>query len=173
MAAMPGMAEVSEPLESADWNAADATYLTMMVAHHSQALDLAELVPERATDPQVRRLATSIDAGQGREIIVMADWLVDHGQPEPTLESVAAMDEMGMPGMLTGDQVESLAATEGGAFDRRFLESMVQHHQGAVAMAERVLAEGEDVLVSEMAADVIAGQNAEIDRMRDLMAELP
>ncbi|MDO9456749.1 DUF305 domain-containing protein [Nocardioides sp.] len=170
---MAGMAPASPPPESADWNAADATYLSMMVAHHSQALDLAELAPERAADPRVRRLAASIDAGQGREIVVMATWLVDHGQPEPTVESVAAMSSTGMPGMLDQSQLAALAATDGAAFDRRFLEDMVQHHQGAVAMAEDVLGTGEDVRVTEMATDVVASQNAEIARMRRLLADLP
>lgn len=170
---MAGMPSVSAPPDSADWNAADATYLTMMVAHHSQALDLAELADERAVDPGVRRIAASIDAGQGREIVVMATWLVDHGQPEPTPESVAAMSSMGMPGMLSQDQLAALATTEGAEFDRRFLQDMIQHHQGAVAMAEDVLGTGRDVRVTEMATDVVAGQNAEIARMRQLLLELP
>lgn len=172
-AQMPGMAPVSAPPDDADWNAADATYLAMMVAHHSQALDLAELAPERASDPRVRRLAASIEAGQGREVIVMATWLVQHGQPEPTVEDVAMMTETGMPGMLRTEQVAALARTDGAAFDRQFLEDMVQHHQGAVAMAEDVLGAGEDVRVTEMATDVVTGQNAEIERMRALLADLP
>ncbi len=167
------MAPVSEPPDEADWNAADASYLTMMVAHHSQALDMAELAVDRAADPRVRRLAESIDAGQGREVIVMATWLVDHGQPEPTPESVAAMSGMGMPGMLDQEQLAALADTDGAEFDRRFLEDMVQHHQGAVAMAEDQLAAGEDVRVVEMAAEVVAGQGAEIQRMRELLEDLP
>lgn len=173
MAGMPGMPDVSAPPETADWNAADATYLSMMVAHHSQALDMAELAAERASDPAVRRLAAGIDAGQGREITVMATWLVGHGQPEPTVESVAAMGDTGMPGMLTSEQLDDLAETTGAAFDRRFLESMVQHHQGAVSMAEQVLGSGEDVRVTEMATDVIVTQNAEVERMRELLEQLP
>ncbi|WP_139978135.1 DUF305 domain-containing protein [Nocardioides litoris] len=166
------MPEASAPPESADWNTADAEYLQMMVAHHSQALDMAELVPDRATDPRVRRLAESIDAGQGREVITMATWLVDHGQPEPTRESVADMTGMGMAGMLTPEQVDELEAADGATFDRLFLEGMIQHHQGAVRMAEQLLGEGEDVVVGDMATETIAGQNAEIRRMRDLLGEL-
>jgi len=169
-------APASAPPESADWNAADAAYLSMMVAHHSQAIDMAELVPGRAADPQVRSLAETIDVGQGREVIVMATWLVEHGLPEPTPESVAAMTAMGstaMPGMLDETDLADLAAAEGSAFDRLFLESMARHHEGALLMAQDVLDEGEDVRVGEMAADVVAGQGAEIDRMRDLLDVLP
>lgn len=170
---MGSMTSVSPPPADADWNAADATYLTMMVAHHSQAIDMAQLAETRASDPRVRRLSDAIGQGQGREVVVMATWLVDHGQPEPTPDSVAAMSSMGMPGMLTRTQLDDLAALDGPAFDRAFLEDMVQHHQGAVAMAEDVLGEGRDVRVTEMATEVVAGQSAEIRRMRALLEELP
>lgn len=167
------MPEVSAPPDGADWNTADAEYLTMMVAHHSQALDLAELAPDRASDPRVLRLAEAIDVGQGREIVMMATWLVQHGQAEPTPESVAHMTSMGMPGMLTGAQLDALAETDGQTFDRTFLEDMIQHHQGAVAMAEDVMVSGRDQRVNEIATDVVAGQGAEISRMRDLLEQLP
>lgn len=174
--AMGGMDEAmpsaSPPPASADWNLADATYLTEMVAHHSQALDLAELAATRASDPRVRAVAETIDVGQGREIVVMATWLVDHGQPEPTPDSVARMSTMGMPGMLTQGQLAALAETRGATFDRTFLEDMIQHHQGAVEMAEDVLGSGRDVRVSEMAGDVVTGQGAEIVRMRRLLQVL-
>lgn len=173
MDGMDGMAPVSPPPDDADWNAADATYLTMMVSHHSQAIDMSELAATRASDPRVQAIARSIGSGQGREVIVMATWLVEHGQPEPTVESVAAMSEMGMPGMLTQDQLGDLGTLDGAEFDRRFLEDMIQHHQGAVAMAEDEVATGRDVVVVDMATEVIAGQNAEIARMRDLLELLP
>lgn len=169
----PGGVEVSAPPEAADWNEADAAYLTRMVAHHSQALDMTELADTRAADPRVRRLARSIDVGQRREVVVMATWLVDHGQPEPTLETVAAVHHEGMPGMVSDDRLAALAEADGAAFDRLFLEAMVQHHQGAVAMAEQVLGDGEDQRVDEMATEVIASQGAEVAIMRRLLADLP
>lgn len=169
----PGGVEVSAPPEDADWNAADAAYLTRMVAHHSQALDMTELAETRADDPRVRRMARSIDVGQRREVVVMATWLVDHGQPEPTPATVAAVHHEGMPGMVSDGRLADLSEARGTAFDRLFLEAMVQHHQGAVAMAEQVLGVGEDQRVDEMATEVIASQNAEVAIMRGLLAGLP
>lgn len=172
------MSDVPAPPEAADWNAADATYLTMMIPHHRQALDMADLAATRAEDPQVRAIARSIDSGQSREIIVMATWLVDHGYPEPTLDDVEAMTAMagspggmsGMVGMLSAEQMADLAAAEGAAFDRLFLQGMIAHHRGALTMAEELLGSGEDVRVVEMATEVVASQAAEIRRMEDLLA---
>ena len=65
-----------------------------------------------------------------------------------------------------------LKATSGTRFDRLFLRDMIAHHQGAVDMAETVTADGSDLQVSEIAADVSTGQQAEINRMRDLLRSL-
>ena len=171
------LAEIPTPPDSADWNVADATSLTMMVPHHAQALAMADLAEARAEDRRVLALARSIDRGQSREIVVMATWLVDHGLPEPTRADVEAMNAMagsagGMVGMLSPDQMSALAAAEGADFDRLFLTGMIQHHQGAVAMADELLAQGEDIRVTEMATDVVAVQNGEIRRMEDLLGDL-
>ena len=73
-----------------------------------------------------------------------------------------------MPGMATEAQLAELRAAKGAAFDELFLKLMVTHHEGAVTMAAEVLAQGNNVLVEEMANDVIAQQTAEINRMRSL-----
>jgi len=159
------------PPESADWNAADASYMAMMVPHHRQALDMAELAATQAEDPLVSAIAAAIDTAQGVEILVMADWLVDRDLPEPEADdAMAGMD--GMQGMLTEDQLDALAAADGAEFDRLFLEGMIQHHEGAIAMAGTVLNQGEDVVTNELASDVSASQSAEITRMREILARL-
>ncbi len=162
---------VPAPPESADWNAADAGYLTMMVAHHRQALDLAELAETRAANRQVLAIARSIEQGQSREILAMVAWLVRHDLPEPTLDDLAHLHDLdGMQGMLTAAQVDALAAADGAEFDRQFLTGMIAHHRGAVAMADALLGTGEDVRVREMATEVIATQNGEISRLAALLA---
>jgi uncharacterized protein (DUF305 family) len=159
-------AEEITPPPGADWNAADAAYVLDMIAHHRQAIDMSALVDDRASDGSVKRLASGIDAGQGAEILTMAAWLDQHDLPVPELEDI---QDHQMPGMLTQDQMADLAAADGEEFDELYLTGMVQHHQGAIEMAERQVADGLDVLVVEMASEVIAGQTGEIDRMRQLL----
>ncbi|MEU5714601.1 DUF305 domain-containing protein [Streptomyces sp. NPDC020403] len=147
-------------------NSADFRYARMMIAHHEQALVLTALVPGRAASPSVERLAERISAGQKPEIGAMEGWLKNNGG-EGRAET---HDHSAMPGMATEAQLDRLRAARGKAFDQLFLELMITHHQGAVTMAAEALADGNNVLVEEMANDVMAQQTVEIDRMRGLMA---
>ncbi|MEQ4546353.1 DUF305 domain-containing protein, partial [Nocardioides kribbensis] len=57
-------------------------------------------------------------------------------------------------------------------FDRLFLTDMIRHHEGAVTMAEAVLADGSDQRVNEIATEISAGQTAEIERLEVLLDRL-
>jgi uncharacterized protein (DUF305 family) len=164
----PGDENSPSPQEG--WNDADAAFLEGMIPHHQQALQMAVLAQTRAQSPEVRALAERIAAAQAPEILVMSDWLVDMGLEVPDLAH-GHMDG-DMDGMLTDDQMAALADADGAAFDELFLTGMIQHHEGAVAMAVTVLAEGEDQRVNELASDVNATQTAEIARMESLLAGL-
>ena len=77
-----------------------------------------------------------------------------------------------MPGMLTPDEMTRLAEAHGPAFDRLFLEGMIKHHQGAVAMAEDEVANGQNPQAKQLAQDIVTSQQAEIETMTTLLAGL-
>ncbi|WP_240134722.1 DUF305 domain-containing protein [Streptomyces sp. MUM 178J] len=146
-------------------NAADFSYARMMIIHHAQALTMTGLVPDRATSPQVKKVAERIAAAQKPEIGAMEAWLENNGG-DRRQDTGRGHDHGLMPGMATQAQLEQLRAARGTVFDELFLKLMITHHQGAVTMAAEVLSEGNNVLIEEMAADVIAQQTSEINRMR-------
>ncbi|MFF9624362.1 DUF305 domain-containing protein [Streptomyces griseosporeus] len=143
-------------------NSADVAYARMMIAHHEQALEMTRLAPEQAGSEAVRRLAERISAAQGPEIYAMTSWLKTNGK-SPTAEG---HDHHTMPGMATEAQLARLREARGAAFDDLFLTLMITHHEGAITMATDVKAQGNSVVVEEMADDVIAQQTSEITRMR-------
>ncbi|MBD0706973.1 DUF305 domain-containing protein [Streptomyces sp. CBMA291] len=145
-------------------NGADFRYAQMMIAHHRQALTMTALVPERADSPRVKKVAERIAAAQGPEIGAMEGWLKNNGGPR----ALSGHDHGAMPGMATEEQLGRLRDARGKTFDALFLKLMITHHEGAVTMATEVLSQGNNVLVEEMANDVIAQQTAEIQRMRSL-----
>lgn len=158
-------------LDAAPWNDADAAFMQMMVPHHAQALEMAELAPTRASDESVAALARRIQGAQGPEIRSMATWLAARELPVPgSMADMEHDDDHAMPmaGMLTESQLAELEAARGARFDRLFLAGMIEHHQGAVDMAGAEIEEGSDQLALELAAEMSTGQLAEIRRMQDL-----
>lgn len=156
---------------SAPFNDADAAFMSMMIPHHAQALEMAELAETRAADEAVLSLARRIHGAQGPEIRSMAAWLDSRGLEVPG-EGDHDHGDHEMAGMLTPEQMAELAAAEGEEFDRLFLAGMIQHHRGAVDMAAEELENGSDLLALELAADISTGQLAEIGRMQDLRRTL-
>mgnify|MGYP003392910183 FL=1 len=66
-----------------------------------------------------------------------------------------------MAGMTAG-----LDGKTGDEFDRAFIEGMIVHHEGAVAMAQQALQLAKHDEIKEMAQDIISAQTREINTMR-------
>ncbi|UUU20057.1 DUF305 domain-containing protein [Streptomyces sp. DSM 40750] len=145
-------------------NSADLDYARMMIEHHTQALEMTELTPDRAKSTQVKRIAERISAAQKPEIEAMEGWLKSNGGDERG----TSHNHETMPGMATEEQLEQLGTLKGEKFDQLFLRLMITHHEGAITMATDVKAQGNNIVIEEMADDVIAQQTTEISRMRDL-----
>ncbi|WP_430783097.1 DUF305 domain-containing protein [Actinoplanes sp. G11-F43] len=157
-------ADAVRPPEQAPYNKADVTYAQMMIVHHVQAIEMADLAPERAANDGVRNIAARISAAQGPEISVLRSWLAGRGQPE----SDPGHDHSTMPGMQPADKMAALKAATGADFDRMFVAMMTEHHFGAQAMVGTVLKEGSEQILAEMANETAVEQVSEIRRMRDL-----
>ncbi|WP_328807840.1 DUF305 domain-containing protein [Nonomuraea antri] len=161
-------AEAATAVPASTANAADVKYVQDMIVHHRQALDMALLAPTRASSTRVKSLADRIQAAQGPEIQYMTTWLRQLQQKVPDHHAGHA----GMPGMATPEQLDALKAASGTAFDRMFLELMIKHHEGALAMSDQVLIGGSHIKIEELATDVNVTQTAEIRRMQELLTEL-
>jgi hypothetical protein len=65
--------------------------------------------------------------------------------------------------------MDALAGASGAAFDTMFLEMMIVHHEGAIADAQREMAEGANTQAKDLAAQIVSSQTAELDQMRQLL----
>ncbi|MFG1645631.1 DUF305 domain-containing protein [Amycolatopsis sp. NPDC049252] len=152
---------------AAGHNADDVTFAQQMVPHHSQALDMAKLVPSRSTDPKVLDLASRIAKAQDPEIQQMQTWLTTWGAG---MSGMPGMAHGSMPGMMSDADLEKLKGTKGAEFDKMWLDMMVKHHQGAVDMAKTELSKGGNADAKALAQKIIDGQQAEITEMQGLLA---
>ena len=70
-------------------------------------------------------------------------------------------------------KIVGVVVLAGATSDRRFIDMMIRHHEGAVQMAEQVVPDGEDPRVSELAQTITSAQTDEIERMRSVLADMP
>jgi uncharacterized protein (DUF305 family) len=106
---------------------------------------------------------------------VMQQWLTARGQEAPDEHAHHMGPVPMMPGMLTPEVMEQLAAAKGVEFDRLFLNSMIRHHLGAIQMVDDLLATpgaAQETDVFAFTSDVVADQQAEMDRMAQMLARL-
>jgi uncharacterized protein (DUF305 family) len=150
----------------------DTGFLSDMMIHHTQALQMAAWAPASAANPRVKALAERIRVGQKPEIESMRQLLTAAGQTPPDLEHVQHEDHSKMPGMATHDELTTLEQARGKAFDQLFLNLMIKHHEGAVSMSVKQFENGSEIRVSEMAQEVSATQSKEISTMKQLLKEL-
>ncbi|MEV5813868.1 DUF305 domain-containing protein [Streptomyces mutabilis] len=167
-------APASAPASQGRHNAADVAFAKGMIPHHRQAVEMADLAPERAGSPEVEKLAAEIKKAQDPEIRTLSGWLTSWGEEVPADD--AAMDHSthgmeGMDGMMTDQEMRGLEDASGEAFDTAFLELMIKHHEGAVAMARTEQADGAHAPAKKMAGEIITSQSAEIERMNRLLGK--
>lgn len=151
----------------------DVRFMQHMIVHHAQAVLMSGMVEERTGNESIRLLARRIADSQEDEMQLMRRWLSVRGEPLEDLH--AAHGHVAMPGMLGEQQLARLAAATGAAFDRLFVELMIEHHQGALAMVQELFATergGRDVEIFDFASHVDADQRMEIERMRRLLATM-
>ncbi|MDJ0348413.1 DUF305 domain-containing protein [Cryobacterium sp. PH29-G1] len=157
---------------TAVFNAADVTFAQMMIPHHEQAVEMSDdLLAKDGVDQSIIDLATEIKAAQEPEITQLKNWLSAWGEDENSMSGMPGMGS-GSDGLMSDDDMMALQDAAGTDATKLFLEQMTVHHEGAVAMAQLELDDGENADAQAMAASIIASQTAEIAVMADLLAAL-
>jgi uncharacterized protein (DUF305 family) len=161
---------------------ADVQFITAMISHHAQALNMARLATTHDAGPAVQTLAARIINGQQDEITLMRQWLKDRSLPDvqvilnaPEVRVIGAEHAEHMPGMLSPEQMAELAAARGRQFDRLFLTFMIQHHRGAVAMVQDLVNRDgalQDEAAFKLASDIQVDQITEVGRMERMLVTM-
>ena len=184
-AAIQQPAQPSEPQARPDlvrqpYGAADVEFMSGMIPHHAQAVEMAGWAPSHGARPDVRILCERILVGQRDEIAFMRTWLRDRGETVPAADAThhrmkmnGVEHDMLMPGMLSAEEMAQLDKARGAEWDRLFLAGMIRHHEGAIKMVDDLFESYgalQDDDLYKFASDVYADQTTEIERMRKMLA---
>ena len=151
-------------------NDADVIFVQAMIPHHQQAVAMSDMILAKdGIDAKVTDLATQIKAAQAPEIAQMSGWLAGWGEsPSPSM----GMDHDMGGGMMSQADMDALDQATGKDAARMFLTGMITHHKGAITMAQREVANGQNPEAVALAQKIITDQQAEITTMNQLLTQL-
>jgi uncharacterized protein (DUF305 family) len=158
---------------SGTFNDADVQFAQMMIPHHQQAVEMATLAETRASDPEIKQLATQVKAAQDPEIKTMTGWLTAWGQSTAAPGGGHNMPGMtSMPGMMSDEEMAKLEAAKGTEFDRMFAQMMIAHHNGAIQMAKDEQQNGANAEAKALAATIEKTQTDEVAKLQAILDRL-
>jgi uncharacterized protein (DUF305 family) len=140
-------------------------FAEMMIPHHQQAIDMAQLaLNKESSSADLRDLSQRIIDGQTPEIALMEGWLEDSGE-EGAMGLMSRGGEMMMGGMASPEEMDNLSELEGSDFEAEFLSLMITHHEGALRMVHMIDESAHDE-AAQLAKDIVRVQTAEIEEMK-------
>lgn len=134
-------------------------FLLGMIPHHEEAVQSAQELIARTTDPNMTLFLREVIRAQVNEIAQMEAWhmawymqeYVDNGSYTPMMRMVSR-------------------DTTVAEHEKIWLTDMIGHHQGAVQMAQAVLRiEGIHAETRKLAENIITVQAAEIQQMQEML----
>lgn len=155
---------------------ADAGFVRDMTAHHTQAVQMADIMRLRTEDAELRALSQEIVLVQQWQIGRMQGWLDVWGvplisdQPRMAWMGHEGMTTVTMPGMASHEEIRQLEQLPAAEAEELFLRLMIRHHEGGVQMAEAGLERADRPEVRELARAIEGTQRYEIGVMQDILA---
>ncbi|GBF79947.1 DUF305 domain-containing protein [Aphanothece sacrum] len=149
----------------------DLRFIDAMRLHHAGAIAMAKEASEKSQRPEIKSLARNIIVAQQREEKDLLQKWRQVWYPKASKEPVVYGSEIQPIIAMTKEQEKSMAMVESlGAdddkFDLRFMDGMIIHHEGAVAMAKDALNKSKRTEIKQLANEIISSQQKEIEQMK-------
>jgi uncharacterized protein (DUF305 family) len=156
------------------FNKADVKFAQTMIPHHEQAIEMSDMILAKSgVDREVTKLAQQVKDAQGPEMTTMTGFLTAWNQPLiPDHSAEADEHHWDAEGMLTPEEMQELTTADGRTGQQLFLEGMIEHHKGAVAMVQDEIDNGQNPDALRLAQAIKDRQTAEIETMESLLTSL-
>ncbi len=140
---------------------AEKTFVAQMIPHHELGMRLMDIAATRADDVRLRRLVFEMGGYHHSDMASLSKWSFEWGV-KPSGD---------FPGDLPDTTLDRLATFTGAEFDEAWLDAMIDHHEGALAISRGALADDVRAEIREMARTTLEVQSREIDEMSQLIRE--
>ena len=172
---MSGMDHDMSKMESAPGAANqpyDLQFIDSMIHHHQGAVMMSKMALQKTENAELKRFLQKIIDDQDKEIARMKEWRDTWypGKPSALNMEMPGM-KMGSEKMNTSSHEKEMQVMAGKDFDMHFIDMMIPHHEGAIAMAKDALQKAEHAEIKTLSNEVIREQEAEIKKMREWKAQ--
>jgi uncharacterized protein (DUF305 family) len=144
----------------------DKAFVREMIPHHEMAVDMAKLVPQHAEHAELKTFAKKVIKRQSKEIRQLdaaakrLSVTPDDAMSNTNLEADAKT--MALDPKRLGMSMDSMNLASAKPFDKEFLQLMLEHHSGAILMAQAEVASGQDARLKSIASSIVTDQSAEL-----------
>jgi uncharacterized protein (DUF305 family) len=138
----------------------DALFLDRMLIHSLSVIDAASQAADLATQPELRAMAELMQETQESRLTQFQQWRSEW-YPDTGNTTGAGM---GMQSLVIEEPDD--------AYDLRFIEAMLPHYVGMVALAEDAQRNAEHAELRELAGEIVTSGQARIERMQDWQQQL-
>jgi uncharacterized protein (DUF305 family) len=165
-----GSAATGAAVADGPHNDTDVMFLQMSLEHIRQGADVVRMAKERGGTPELRELATTMDAEWAADADTMARWLTAWN------ESLAADPDAGVHKghgdvhSLLPEHVAELRAATADTFDRTALSLLVGHLHNVVEVSRLETTTGQHPQVKAMAATITTTREAQIQKILLMLA---
>ncbi len=144
----------------------DQSFIDQMVTHHQAAIDMAKVAQRKGEHAEIKTLADAIVSAQDGEITKMKAWRKAwYGSDQIPASTMGGMAGMG------GMNVDLGQLENAQPFDKAFIDAMTPHHQSAIAMAREAQTKAIHQEIKDLAGQIIAAQQQELDQMQAWRAQ--
>lgn len=153
----------SKSLQNLGFN--EIMFAQMMIPHHKQAISMTQIAIKKSKNQEILKLSRAIIKAQNAEVLKLTYWL------KATKSSMNMDHEMPMNGMLSDEEFAELNRLVGTQFDKKFLELMIKHHQGALEMLD-LLSGAKNKEARNLANEIKSAQSSEIASMKKMLTKI-
>jgi uncharacterized protein (DUF305 family) len=141
-----------------------------MIPHHQGATEMAKEAQQKSKRPEIKKLSGEIIKAQDKEIAELKKWRTAW-YPKAPSTATAWNSQQNQTTAMSPEQSKAMRmdmdlGAADAEFDLRFINAMIPHHEGAIAMAQDALSKSKRPEIKKLAQNIIASQQKEIDQMK-------
>jgi uncharacterized protein (DUF305 family) len=152
----------------------DRHFMTMMIHHQQEGVEMAELALSRTKNPDIKNLAETIKKEQPSQIQRMRTWYKEWYDTEAPATPMAGMGMMGTQNRMGEGMNQGMmkmpmhleTLQNASDFDREFIRQMSHHQQMGVMMAQMAADSATRPEIRDLAQSIIKTQMAQIEQMQ-------